>query len=183
MTDHSSSPDADLALLLARYETPDTPDERRRPPWTWPALDRTERAGLARMIDIWVDSYNRVHATSEDDLLPPCWRQHPGLATELAVQVWHWYAIHTDPRATVAAAAEFYGRHLPGFRGRVDHMLGRSPGECRSGQHPSSWRKDVDDARAVHIAYPHDAARDDADVVLLGALHFGFPHLSGEEGQ
>ena len=27
------------------------------------------------------------------------------------------------------------GLHLPGFRGRIDRMLGRSPGECREGQH------------------------------------------------
>jgi hypothetical protein len=46
------------------------------------------------------------------------------------------------------------GVHLPGFRGRIDRMLGRSPGECRKGQHAPTWRKAADDQLAAYTDVP-----------------------------
>ena len=48
------------------------------------------------------------------------------------------------------------GVHLPGFRGRIDRMLGRSPGECRKGQHAPTWRKAADDQLAAYTDVPAD---------------------------
>jgi hypothetical protein len=46
--------------------------------------------------------------------------------------------------------------YLPGFRGRIDRMLGRSPGECRKGQHAPTWRKAADDQLAAYTDVPAD---------------------------
>jgi hypothetical protein len=175
---------ADLELLLARYDTPTDTTQARRPPWTWTALDPAERAALARLIDVFVHSYNQVHAITEDELIPPCWRRHPGLAAELAVQVWLWYSVHLDPHtASPTLAAEYYLRHLPGFRHRLNRLLGISPGECRRGQHPASWRTDADQRLATYPQTPTDPDRDEHDVEALGALDFGFPHLTDERSE
>lgn len=172
---------ADLELLLARYDTPASASQPRRPPWTWTALERSERAALARLIDVFVSTYNQVHAITEGELVPPCWRRHPGLAAELAVQVWLWYYAHLDPKAaSPALASDYYGRHLPGFRARLDRLLGVSPGECRRGEHPQTWRKDADQRLATYHQLPTHPDRDEHDVDLLGDLHFGFPHLTEE---
>jgi hypothetical protein len=40
---------ADLELLLTRYDTPTSAERPRRPPWTWTALERHERAALGRV--------------------------------------------------------------------------------------------------------------------------------------
>lgn len=171
---------ADVELLLERYEAAAGEDEPRRPPWTWAALDRAERAALARMVDVFVSTYNHVHAVKDNELVPPCWRRHPALAAELAVQVWLWYFAHMDPKASPAVAGDYYGRHLPGFRSRVDRLLGVSPGECRQGEHPDTWRKEAEQLLAKYDGLPSDPDQNEQDVDLLGALHFGFPHLNNE---
>lgn len=166
--------DEDLELLLALFNTAGDSEQPRRAPWTWSVLDPRERAALARMIDVWVDTYNHVHATTLTDLIPPCWRRHPGLATELAVHVWLWYAAHIHPKTTPLIAGDYYLRHLPGFRTRLDHMLGASPPECRRGEHPHTWRSDTDTRRAAYTA-TQPKPNDDDYLDPLGELHFGFP--------
>lgn len=172
---------ADLELLLTRYDTPTSTEQPRRPPWTWAALERSERAALARMIEVFVSAYNQVHAITEDELVPPCWRWHPGLATELAVHIWLWYAAHLDPTTSPTLAADYYNRHLPSFQNRLDRLLGISPGECRRGEHPNTWRKDAQERLATYNQLPTNPDRDDRALDLLGELHFGFPHLNDED--
>jgi hypothetical protein len=165
---------ADLELLLALYEQDAKPGRPRRPPWTWPALHQTERAALARMIDVWSDTYNHVHAITPTELIPPCWRRHPALASELAVQVWLWYFVHLDPAATPQHADEYHLRRLPAFRSRLDRILGASPGECRRGEHPASWRTDTDKQIAAYLDDSTDRRDPSVDISLLGELHFAF---------
>lgn len=169
----------DLALLERLYTTPATGPELRRPPWTWAALTRTEQAALARLIDTWVFAYNRVHAITPAELIPPCWRHHPALAAELAVQLWVFYFAHFDRKATPLQAGEYYLRHLPSFRGRVDRLLGVSPGECRRGEHPTTWRQDTDTQLGQYPATT--SSRTDRLLPdLMNAVRFGFPPL-GED--
>jgi hypothetical protein len=96
--------------------------------------------------------------------------------------VWLWYFAHLDPKASPPVAGDYYGRHLPGFRAWVDRLLGVSPGECRRGEHPDTWRKDAEKLLATHNQLPTDPDRDERDVERLGEPHFGFPHLN-DEGQ
>jgi hypothetical protein len=44
----------------------------------------------------------------------------------------------------------------PSIRGRIDRMLGRSPGECRKGQHAPTRRKAADDQLAACTDVPAD---------------------------
>lgn len=129
--------------LIALY-WPDRPTSTRVTPWTWIALTDPDRDALAEFAAHWVDHHNRIYAVAEDQLIPPCWRQHPRLAVELAVMAWMWYSAHHDPTGIVERAGEFYLRHLPGFHSRLPALLGRSPSECGEGQHPPTWRKDTE---------------------------------------
>lgn len=164
----------DTALLLQRFEHDPKSQDPPRLPWSWAALGPDEAAALARLVDVYVASYNHTLATAVSEIVPPCWRKHPALAQELAVQVWLYYTAHHHPQATPAAAAEFYGRHLPGFRARVATLLGRSPIECRQGHHPPSWRKELDEQLAEYEQRAEDE-QDATDLDRLGDLHFGFP--------
>lgn len=168
---------ADLELLLGRYK--DTGEGARYgAAWAWSALDDDERAALARVVEVYVATYNAVYAVTEDELIPPCWRHHPGLAHELAVQLWLWYWANMDPKATPGMAGDYHGRHLPGFRSRVDRLLGKSPKECRRGDHPETWRKSADDVLTTYPdKWPRPECDDELAVELLGDLHFGFPDL------
>jgi len=157
---------------------PDQPKTtKRRPPWTWSALAAPERLALTEKIGDWVDTYNQTYAVTEDQLIPPCWPQHPWLAHELAVITWLWYSAHRDPTATAERAGEFYLRHLPGFRARLPQTLGRSPVECRKGHHPTTWRRDADQSAARRP--PKADCIDLEDIQHLGAVTFGFD-LSAE---
>jgi hypothetical protein len=168
----------DVELLLGLYTATPSDTEPRRPPWTWAALNQDESLALLRMCNVFVSSYNMVHALDEKELIPPCWALHHELAAEIPVQVWLYYAAHLDAKASPLIASDWYGRHLPGFRSRVDRMLGGGPKECRKGEHPPDWRKPVDDLIAKYegLAGDEDGAR--ATVELLGDLHFGFSHLN-----
>jgi hypothetical protein len=166
---------ADVDLLLARYNAP-ADEGPRGAAWAWSALNDEERTALARVIDVFVATYNTVYAVTEDELIPPCWRHHAGLAHELAVQLWLWYWANLDPKATPAIAGDYHGRHLPGFRSRVDRLLGKSPKECRRGDHPDTWRKSADELLNTYATLPAHPERDDVLAIeLLGGLHFGFP--------
>lgn len=165
---------ADTALLLARFEHDPKSEEPPRFPWVWEALSPAEASALARLVEVYVASYNHTLATTASEIVPPCWPQHPGLARELAVQVWLYYAVHHHAKASPAAAAEFYGRHLPGFRGRVEKLLGRSPIECRKGQHLPSWRKDLDELVGEYEQRSENPQNMNA-IEQLTQLHFGFP--------
>ena len=166
---------ADLDLLLGRYAASGD-DAPQGAAWAWSMLNEEERAALARLVDVFVATYNAVYAVAEDDVIPPCWRHHAGLAHELAVQLWLWYWANIDPKATPGIAGDYHGRHLPGFRSRVDRLLGKSPKECRRGEHPDTWRKSADDLIATYpTKWPRSGLDDELAVELLGGLHFGFP--------
>lgn len=163
-----TSPEELIGLLQ-----PPGPKEQRdhRPPWTWHALDPSERATLEDLVHNWVATYNRTLATSVKELVPPCWLQHKGLAVELPVMVWHWFSVHRSSAAQVSAAGEFYARHLPAFRGRVAGYLGDSAEDCRAGNHPQDWRGELETV----IGKWQDSSSGDADAVeLLAELHCGF---------
>jgi hypothetical protein len=68
------------------------------------------------------------------------------------------------------------GVHLPGFRGPIDRMLGRWPGECRKGQHAPTWRKAADDQLAAYTDVPADQKRQAVEplaVCTSGSLTSG----------
>jgi hypothetical protein len=133
--------------------------EQRRSPWTWSLRSPEEAAALGDLIGAFVACFNETFASSEDDLIPPCWAHHPALATELAAHIWLWHAAHHDPQPGTGLSGDYYLRHLPGFRSRITATLGRSPTECRQGQHPDTWRSEVD--AVLHDGQPSTRLADD----------------------
>jgi hypothetical protein len=71
-------------------------------------------------------------------------------------------ALRASPRHPPAVKV-----HLPGFRGRIDRMLGRSPGECRKGQHAPTWRKAADDQLAAYTDVPADQKHQAVEPVAV----------------
>ena len=69
--------------------------------------------------------------------------------------------------ASIRAAVEFHGRHLPAFQQRLDGLLvdKAAAGKCRSGRHQTL--PDADQARigAVALAAAADAAQRGPDVI------------------
>ncbi|MEO6086787.1 MAG: hypothetical protein ABIQ18_27100 [Umezawaea sp.] len=159
----------DMQILVEMYEAKPVPGRPRATPWTWAALDNNTAAALSRLIDQWVHYYNRVHAVTPKELVPPCWSSHHGLAHRLAVMAWAYYYAHHDPAATPFMAADYHARYLSGFRGDLDRLLGRDPMACRSGDHPKTWRSTTDEQADQYSTV--DATRE---VSNLMAHHFGF---------
>ncbi|CRK59270.1 hypothetical protein [Alloactinosynnema sp. L-07] len=149
-------------------------NEQRRPPWTWSLRTQHERDALAGMIAEFVACFNTVYASDVEELIPPCWPHHPALATELAVHIWLWYEAHHDSGAGTGVSGDYYLRHLPGLRSRIAATLGRSPSECRQGQHPDSWRTDVD--ALIHQNEPTSRHADGPAPAIerLTRIGFGF---------
>ncbi|GLZ28133.1 hypothetical protein Lesp02_03230 [Lentzea sp. NBRC 105346] len=159
---------ADTRALITLYQAATPPNTLRRTPWTWAALKKDQAAVLARVVREWVHFYNRVHAVTVKELIPPCWPLHPGLAHELAVLVWAYYHAHHDPKATPLIAVDYHARYLASFRTRLDHMLGRDPHSCRAGEHTATWRTTVDEQLSEY------SPTDLSETQSLISQHFGF---------
>lgn len=121
-----------MRILAARVD----PRTATGPPWSWANLTDEENVWLDKAIVAFVIAYNDTYTSQLDHVIPPCWRDHPALAAELPVQLWAWWAAHVDEQSTVAAALEFYDRHLPAFKSRLSvELLGRGAVNCRKGRH------------------------------------------------
>ncbi len=121
-----------LRMLAARTD----PKDPGTPPWAWVNLTADQAECLDSALDEFVETYNRIHAGTVEDVIPACWRLHPPLAQEMPVAYWAWWAAHTDPKSTVLTALEYYSRHLPGFQTRLrERLLGKGVVSCRKGSH------------------------------------------------
>jgi hypothetical protein len=156
----------ELNVLFDDYRRGD--DGRR--PWNWASLPPEHREALVELIDGFADSYNRVWAMSDDQLIPPCWHRHPALAYDLAALVWGYYAAYRGRDASPEAALRFQTQ-LVHFADRLDRWLGSGARDCRDGQHPRDWRPVR--SRAVHP--DRDSVEYADEIALLGAEDFGFP--------
>jgi hypothetical protein len=59
------------------------------------------------LAETFVAFYNRTYVGMEGTKakpIPPCWRQHPGLAMEVATLAYNWFAANTGPTANVREA-------------------------------------------------------------------------------
>lgn len=128
---HDVSPERIAALAIRT-------DSRNidAPPWAWPNLAADEAADLDNALDAFVHTYNRIHVSVLDEVIPQCWRLHPALAQEMPVQFWAWWCAYIDIKAALAAALEYYNKNLPQFQTRLaTGLLGKSAANCRKGQH------------------------------------------------
>jgi hypothetical protein len=128
---------------LVDLYTDNTPG--RRLPWNPALLDADERRALESLLARFVADYNTRLAVAADEVIPPCWPKHEGMAHFLAVLAWGWYSVHVDPAARALEALDFHERHLPLTRVELTRLLGRNPAQCRRGEHDDNWRKPADD--------------------------------------
>lgn len=144
----------DRIRQLAARTSPKNP---ARPPWAWTNLTSDEAAWIDDALDEFVQTYNRIHVATVDQVIPACWRLHPAAAQELPVQYWAWWNAHLDPTATIAVAVDYYQRVLPGFQTRLaTRLLGKSAVNCRKGRHASTVDRDLTDAISFDTISPAD---------------------------
>ncbi len=96
--------------------------------WGVPPGDRPAHLGW---LTDWVDWLNDVYAAYPGQRIPPCWRQHPGLAAELLTLNHTWRTAFLDARSPEAAQT-WHDYQLPALQGRLTHYL--HP-DCPAGQH------------------------------------------------
>jgi hypothetical protein len=166
----------ELSVLLDEYWRADT----GRRPWNWAALPPEHREALVELVDRFVDSYNRVWAMTDDQVIPPCWHRHPALAYDLAALVWTFHGAYRDGAASPEAALRFQD-HVVSFAGRLDRWLGRGARDCRDGRHERSWRS----VRSRGLRPDRNSLEYADEIALLGVEHFGFepdtPTRPGDE--
>ena len=160
----------DRMRQLAARTSPKNPS---RPPWAWANLTPDEAAWIDDALDEFVETYNRIHVNSVDEVIPPCWRLHPAAAQELPVQFWAWWNAHIDSAATIAVAVDYYQRVLPGFQGRLaTRLLGKSAVNCRKGRHTHAADRDLTDA--ISFDATDAAGRDPDRRRVLREMDFGY---------
>src|ERR1700710_1291985 len=62
-----------LRLLAARTD----PKSPGSPPWAWVNLTADQAEWLDSALDEFVETYNRIHAGTVEDVIPACWRLDP----------------------------------------------------------------------------------------------------------
>lgn len=162
----------DRIRQLAARTSPKNP---AHPPWAWTNLTPDEGAWLDDALDEFVETYNRIHVNSVDEVIPACWRLHPAAAQELPVQFWAWWNAHLDPTATIAVAVDYYQRVLPGFQARLStRLLGKSAVNCRKGRHAPTGDRDLTDAISFDTTGPAEATgRNPETRRVLHGMDFG----------
>lgn len=65
--------------------------------------------------------------------IPDCWRQHPGLAMEVANLAYSWRAANIGPSASVREAQYWHHQWRPGFTDRLTREWAHT--ECLDGEH------------------------------------------------
>jgi hypothetical protein len=132
----------ELVLLRRPQHAPCYPEDvphrtRRTPAGPFAALITSSSAAVTPAVPAWLAAAAAVRSTK-------------ALRASAATTA-------SSSRSTPPPAYRAPGRsvlYLPGFRGRIDRMLGRSPGECRKGQHAPTWRKAADDQLAAYTDVP-----------------------------
>ena len=106
--------------------------------WTSPVVpaEATDPEALA---ETFVTFYNQTYVGMEGTKarpIPLCWRQHPGLAMEVATLAHSWFAANTGPTANVRDAQSWHHQWRPGFDDRLTRDWVHA--DCFDGQHRST---------------------------------------------
>lgn len=121
-----------------------TVDGRVVPPWDLTALD----GELEEAVFSWLDDvamwHNYAYGWQDDQVIPACWQEHPGLALDLAATAFG----RVDAYQTSTAA--YVGRwhsDWEDFQRRMAASLGESGRDCRRGAHERPSRYTLDAVR------------------------------------
>lgn len=111
-------------------------------PWNLPELGDKLQGLVLGWLDDVVMWHNHSYAWQEEQIIPACWRLHPGLALDLAALAFG----RIDAYATATAA--YVGRwhsDWDDFQRRMTGALGDGGRDCRRGDHkqPSQYTGDA----------------------------------------
>ncbi|WP_228447191.1 hypothetical protein [Streptomyces paludis] len=99
-------------------------------PWDLGALT----AELTEPMPAWLDSVcrwlNGRYAWQPQDVIPPCWSQHEGLAYEISA-----LAFARGDAYTEAGSSVIWHEQYDRFLTRMNKTLGKAGDECRVGKH------------------------------------------------
>lgn len=102
-------------------------------PWDLPALGDDE---FAEAVFGWLDNVvmwlNHSYGWQEEQVIPACWQQHPGLACDLAAIAFARLDAYTPPTAGYVSR---WHSDLEDFYRRMISGLGDSGKDCRRGEH------------------------------------------------
>lgn len=106
------------------------------PPWVPVAPEPAPEDDTAAVVDNFVAFYNQNYvgvAGGRATAIPPCWRQHPGLAAEVASLAYTWRAANMGPAANICDAQQWLHQWRPGFTDRMTRDW--LPLDCLDGLH------------------------------------------------
>lgn len=114
----------------------DTGDSHDPAAWVWfspPAAAEDDPRGTVSDFVTW---YNITYVGVEGSRakpIPGCWRQHPGLAMELATLAHSWRAANIGPSASPREAQYWHHQWRPGFTDRLAREWTHS--DCLDSEH------------------------------------------------
>jgi hypothetical protein len=110
-------------------DTPPAAEDSAEPgPWVWfnPPVAREDEPGGDEdprvTVENFVTWYNHTFVGIDGGRskpIPACWRQHPGLAMEIATLAYSWRSANVGPSASVREAQHWLHQWRPGFAERL----------------------------------------------------------------
>lgn len=118
-------------------------------PWAWANLTVEQARILHGLVNEFVVRFNAQQVADTAELIPGCWQYHPRLLHELPVLYWSWWHAHHDKDADFSDVQYYYNTYLPGFRARLNQLIGMSASSCRKGSHMDTTREIGERGRAA----------------------------------
>jgi hypothetical protein len=127
-------------------------------PWLPSGCDDELREGVWMWCDAAAAWLNREYTWRPQQMIPPCWPQHPHIANELPVLVFlRWLA---EDSLGPEALEEWHRYTVPMFLDRMTNRLGEST--CRTGRH-QDWPAES----RYHNYFADELMNDRADRIHL----------------
>lgn len=113
-------------------------------PWDLAELDDPLQGIVLAWLDDVVLWHNHTYGWQEDQVIPGCWQDHPGLALDLAALAFG--RIDSYDTATAAYVGRWHA-DWEDFQRRMSAALGDAGRDCRRGDHKRPARYAVDGVR------------------------------------
>jgi hypothetical protein len=125
--------------------SPDQPNDTwLAAPWAWagPTMqDGVQATDNEVVVERFIAFYNQTYVGLEGRKakpIPPCWRQHPGLAMEITTLAYTWLSANLGATADVRDAQTWHHQWRPAFTDRLASDWVSS--DCLDGLHTNTVR-------------------------------------------
>ncbi|MGW4883465.1 hypothetical protein [Streptomyces murinus] len=100
------------------------------PPWDLGSLPTELMAPMPAWLDSVCRWLNGRYAWQPQDVIPPCWEQHEGLADQIAALAFARIEVYAD-----VGSAVVWHEQYERFLSRMNRSLGKAGDECQVGRH------------------------------------------------